>query len=208
MVSVSKMNPPDKPVQSKPPASANAASPRFVPMPLRQPARQASVVQVPQRPQTRSCRQPETVLAKTPARDGDEDGCSAVLSALDGIVDPLLYDTGTQSDTGSGENSEDGAEGACSTADGMCDLFATESTLDLDTLAGGLLPKSGDDGIFEVTLPGGQKMGVAVNMQAALARFHLSVLDDRLAERLRRRKMELQGHLERRMQKNVEITVL
>jgi hypothetical protein len=81
-------------------------------------------------------------------------------------------------------------------------------TLDMDELSAHLLPPTGDDGIFEVTLPNGQKMGVAVNMQPGNIRYHLSVSDEKTAERLRDRKMELQGHVERRIQQNVEIILL
>lgn len=83
-----------------------------------------------------------------------------------------------------------------------------DEQLDLSLLADEILPHCEDDGIFEVTLPDGQTLGVVVNLQGGRARIHLSASDDKLAGKLRRRQMELQGHLERRMQRNVEITVL
>jgi hypothetical protein len=81
-------------------------------------------------------------------------------------------------------------------------------SLDMDELAAQLLPPTADDGIFEVTLPNGHTIGVAVNFQPGNVRYHLSVSDEKSAERIRHRKMELQGHVERRIRQNVEIILL
>lgn len=116
--------------------------------------------------------------------------------------DALLPDAaeggGQERGPGAGENiKEQSALGEAGGAD-----------LDMKALAEELLPPAGDNGIFEVTLPNGQKMGVAVNVQPGNIRYHLSTSDEKMSDRLRQRKMELQGHLERRIQRNVEIILL
>lgn len=105
-----------------------------------------------------------------------------------------------------GSGDQEGEFGA-SESDGV-HAASGEDALDMDSLADELLAKAADNGIFEVTLPNGQKLGVVVNAQSNLVRFHLSAADEKLGDRLRRRQMELQGRLERRIHKNVDITVL
>ncbi len=65
-----------------------------------------------------------------------------------------------------------------------------------------------DDGVFELIFPSGQTLGVAVNSQPSKTEFLLSPSSSALGGWLREQKKELANHLERRMQKNINITVL
>lgn len=85
---------------------------------------------------------------------------------------------------------------------------AADGALDLQNLQEDLLPMTGDNGIFEVSLPGGETMGVVVNAQPALVSFLLSPSTEKMRMQLLPQKMELEGHLERRIHRNVKITVL
>jgi len=84
----------------------------------------------------------------------------------------------------------------------------SDGTLDPQHLANDLLPMTSDNGIFEVDLPGGETMGVVVNVQPAQVSFLLSPSSAKLGEQLRPQQMELARHLERRIHRNVKITVL
>jgi hypothetical protein len=107
-----------------------------------------------------------------------------------------------------GETGESAVEEPGTCHEGKELAEAGEGFLDMDDLARELMPMTGDDGIFEVILPNGKKMGVAVHIQPGSVRFHLSTSDDKFGDRLRQRKMELRTHLERRIHRNVDITVL
>jgi len=65
-----------------------------------------------------------------------------------------------------------------------------------------------DDGVFELIFPSGQTLGVAINSQPSKTDFLLSPSSSALGGWLREQKKELANNLERRMQKNINITVL
>ncbi|HJV73238.1 MAG TPA: hypothetical protein VJ654_03375 [Noviherbaspirillum sp.] len=111
---------------------------------------------------------------------------------------------GQGADDGDGEDQGGCGAGA---ADGVNGLDPNHE-FDCNALADSLLPMTAEDGIFEVLMPNGQTLGVAVSNQSTQVRLLLSPSDEKLAERLRRRKMELEGALGRRMNKYVDITVL
>jgi hypothetical protein len=79
---------------------------------------------------------------------------------------------------------------------------------EFDTLAANLADLGADNGIFEVTMPGGQKLGVAVTTQGAGVRFLMNSDDRDMIDRLKNCRVELQGAVERRIRRNVEIAVL
>lgn len=85
---------------------------------------------------------------------------------------------------------------------------AREAAFDAAALADELAPLGSNDGIFEVILPSGAVLGVAVSTQASAVRFLLSTPGSGLAAQLRRQRMELEGRLERRMGRHVTLTVL
>jgi hypothetical protein len=85
---------------------------------------------------------------------------------------------------------------------------AHEAAFDAAALADDLAPLGGNDGIFEIILPSGAVLGVAVSTQASGVRFLLSTPASGLAKQLRRQRMELEGRLERRMGRHVMLTVL
>jgi hypothetical protein len=70
------------------------------------------------------------------------------------------------------------------------------------------LPDGAESGIFEVTMPDGSSMGVAVNSQPALVSYLINPLTPQLASDLRQQRMELEGRLARRISRNVRIAVL
>lgn len=71
-----------------------------------------------------------------------------------------------------------------------------------------LLPTGENDGIFDVILPSGEHLGVVVSGKPSSLSYLLSPSSDKLASRLRRRRMELEDSLERLTHRNVNITVL
>lgn len=83
-----------------------------------------------------------------------------------------------------------------------------DSSMDSVTLANNLYGIAGEKGIFEVMMPNGQKMGVAVDAQPDQVSYLLTPSNEELDKKLRRHRMELEGRLERRIEKTVKITVL
>jgi hypothetical protein len=73
---------------------------------------------------------------------------------------------------------------------------------------GDALPDGAESGIFEVALPDGSSMGVAVNSQPELVSYLINPLTPQLASDLRQQRMELEGRLARRISRNVRIAVL
>ncbi|HEY0586896.1 MAG TPA: hypothetical protein VGD52_12240 [Pseudoduganella sp.] len=71
-----------------------------------------------------------------------------------------------------------------------------------------LLPAGDCSGIFEVQLPGGEMMAVAVDAGPATVAYHLKPASQGLAGRLRGQQKELTAHLERRIGKDVTLTIL
>ncbi|MFC7518731.1 hypothetical protein ACFQUU_27340 [Herbaspirillum sp. GCM10030257] len=116
---------------------------------------------------------------------------------------PWIAERGGSDGSGGDEGSGSGAD-----ASGGVHAAGLDSDLDCGTLADELLPMTADDGIFEILMPNGGTLGVAVSIQSAQVRLLLSPSDPKLGERLRRKKMELEGVLGRRMEKDVDITVL
>jgi hypothetical protein len=205
-----------EPEPAQPPRRNTAPPPRFVPpTPPRQsaqPATASAAAQAQRQKQQRSVLQErsaaagleraERLVEQGPGRAGNDQDQHPIQASSNDAPD---YEGPPTSQAESG----DSGRGGCLTCQEGNDLAgAGEGSLDPEALAEELLPHTGDDGIFEVTLPNGKKMGVAVNIQPGAVRFHLSTSDEKLGERLRQRKMELQGHLERRIQRNVDITVL
>lgn len=88
-------------------------------------------------------------------------------------------------------------------------IAALEPTLfETEALLAELLSIGKDDGIFEVILPGGQTLGIAVQSHGAEMRLLLSAADERFSARLKRQRTELEDALERRMERGVSIVVL
>jgi len=77
-----------------------------------------------------------------------------------------------------------------------------------DNLILRLLPAPQTSGIFEVLFPNGDTMGVMVDVGADSASFMLAPGTHGLRNLLRRRQMELEQGLARRMSKYVRLTVL
>lgn len=85
--------------------------------------------------------------------------------------------------------------------------WVADDSLSFQTLAS-LLPAGKDDGVFEVTLPGGEKMGVVVADLPSVVSYLLRPESDLLTSRLRGHEVELEGCLKRRIGRNVKVAVL
>jgi hypothetical protein len=195
-----------------------ASSPKFTPAMPRQTAQAASTsaaAQAQRQKQQRYAQQERAALAgrqqaaeqlaeQSAARANDRHSSA---EGSEGASDPESS-AHSESYTENGETGESAVEVPGTCHEGKEAANAGEGFLDMDDLARELMPMTGDDGIFEVILPNGKKMGVAVHIQPGAVRFHLSPSDDKFGERLRQRKMELRTHLERRIHRNVDITVL
>ncbi|MGZ5801331.1 MAG: hypothetical protein ACXWJK_18180 [Burkholderiaceae bacterium] len=70
------------------------------------------------------------------------------------------------------------------------------------------LAKMTDSGIFELLLPDGASLGVAVDVRTSGVGFLLSPSSDNLRTQLQTQQMELEGSLKRRMGCNVKIAIL
>lgn len=82
-------------------------------------------------------------------------------------------------------------------------LGATEEFSLCDELA-----SKTDSGIFEVLLPDGESLGVAVDVRATGIGFLLSPTSDKLRTRLQNQQMELEDVLKRHMGRSVKIAIL
>lgn len=84
---------------------------------------------------------------------------------------------------------------------------ALDDPLDCTALAS-LLPCGENDGIFDVVLPSGDRLGVVVSGRPSSLSYLLSPSTEKLGSRLRRHRMELEESLEQLTHRNVKITVL
>ena len=84
---------------------------------------------------------------------------------------------------------------------------ALDDPLDCTALAS-LLPSGENDGIFDVVLPSGDRLGVVVSGRPSSLSYLLSPSTEKLGSRLRRHRMELEESLEQLTHRNVNITVL
>ncbi|WP_211474751.1 hypothetical protein [Collimonas humicola] len=125
--------------------------------------------------------------------DGQDDAGERLAGAAAGAA-------GAQEPAGAEPGAANAGQAACGQAQ------PTGGGDDFDTVL--QLPITGDNGIFEVALPGGETMGVVVNAQASQVSLLLTPSSEKTGGRLRQRRMELEGRLERQMQRNVKITIL
>ncbi|WP_154667940.1 hypothetical protein [Pseudoduganella violaceinigra] len=113
-----------------------------------------------------------------------------------------------EDDSGGGQHGGEGESGqgeegpaAAGGAPASCDTCEAQEVA-------ALLPAGDCSGIFEVRLPNGQVMGVAVDSGPASVSYHLKPAGRELAGRLRGQQRELTAHLERRIGKDVILTIL
>lgn len=110
-------------------------------------------------------------------------------------------------ETGAGEQGDEPAEHGEGDAAASGSVPKSPDTCDAQEIAA-LLPSGDCSGIFEVHLPGGQMMGVAVDSGPASVAYHLKPAGKALADRLRSQQRELKPRLERRIGKDVTLTIL
>ena len=107
---------------------------------------------------------------------------------------------------GRGGGEDDGGDSTDITSEAVGDAGADD---ELDShLIAALLAQSHDSGMFEVLLPGGETLGVAVDVRPEAVDYLLTPPSPGLAAQLRGRQMELAGHLGQRIGRSVRITVL
>ncbi len=181
--------PPDAPPPLKKPAAGAPPAPFTPARP-----RATAVAVAPARP----ARAGAAASASERARDsaaGEARADAGALTRFDPLFSPI-----DQDEEGSGRRG--GASSASTDAAG-----ALDQELDSAELAR-LLPVGGNDGIFDVALPGGERMGVVVSGQSGSLSYLLSPSTEKLGARLRRQRMELESRVERLTHRNVNITVL
>lgn len=108
-----------------------------------------------------------------------------------------------------GQGDEDESEDGGIAGAGVDDAGDAGAQQELDSqLVAALLVQSHDSGMFEVLLPGGDTLGVAVDVRPDAVDYLLTPASDRLAAQLRSRQMELAGQLGQRIGRSVRLTVL
>jgi hypothetical protein len=110
---------------------------------------------------------------------------------------------GGQQDKGGG-----GGGGGSSSAAAVQSAMVASAGLDISILVDELAPMCANDGVFELILPDGECLGVAVSEGSSHVGLLLSPRSSKLAERLRKRQRELKEGLEQRIGRDVTITVL
>ncbi|EJL88979.1 hypothetical protein PMI16_02127 [Herbaspirillum sp. CF444] len=149
----------------------------------------------PLRQQARTQNNDERDTRKSNQRN--ETAGAGTLSASSVWLPPGLFDAS------GGDGHSGGGHEACEQAGAADD----SGDCDAEALLG-LLPSDGQSGIFEILLPNGERMGVMVDVRESSASFLLSPSGDRLRDLLRKKRMELEEGLARRMDKYVRLAVL
>jgi|GEM_PF-3371365 len=112
-------------------------------------------------------------------------------------------------DGGGGQQDKGGGGGGGnSSAAAVQSAVVANAGLDISVLIDELAPMCANDGVFELILPDGERLGVAVSEGSSHVGLLLSPRSNKLAERLRKRQRELKEGLEQRMGRDVTITVL
>lgn len=105
-----------------------------------------------------------------------------------------------------GSGGDEDGDGTPATSEASTDM-GTQDELEGALLAA-LLAQGPDSGLFEVLLPGGEALGVAVDARPEVVDYLLTPASERLGEQLRGRQMELAGQLRQRIGRSVRVTVL
>ncbi|WUR13063.1 hypothetical protein E7V67_025800 [[Empedobacter] haloabium] len=148
------------------------------------------------RPQRRPADKPPPGRDAPPSREQEE--------AAGRRADGLAVAPCREREQGSGDG-EDG-DGTPAASEVSADL-GTQDELEGALLAA-LLAQGPDSGMFEVLLPGGDTLGVAVDVRPEAIDYLLTPASERLGEQLRGRQMELAGQLRQRIGRSVRVTVL
>lgn len=110
-------------------------------------------------------------------------------------------------DGGGGGGSQQGEQHNGASGSGELTAQAQADRGECDVLLD-LLPTDGDSGIFELIMPGGERLGVVADVSSSRASFLLSTSSERLRQMLGRRRMELEGALAQRMGRDVSLAVI
>jgi hypothetical protein len=190
-----------------------ALLPAARPTPARPAARRAELATpTPPAPPPRSAQpqapvivaRPQRRLADKPAPGRDAPPSRELEDAAERRGDGLAIAACREREQGSGDN-EDG-DGTPAASEVSADM-GMQDELDSALLAA-LLAQGPDSGMFEVLLPGGDSLGVAVDARPEAIDYLLTPASERLGEQLRGRQMELAGQLRQRIGRSVRVTVL
>jgi hypothetical protein len=141
--------------------------------------------------------------------DDDAEDEDSADSFYTGDLSSQLLPLAPAGDTGTASGAGGAAAPAPSAAANRVEGAQTDdASLGLDALAANLSGLGSDNGIFEVSMPNGQQLGVAVSVQPNGVRFLMSPADNALRDRIKNCRMELEGAVERHINKDVEIAVL
>ncbi|EGF33477.1 hypothetical protein IMCC9480_3914 [Oxalobacteraceae bacterium IMCC9480] len=110
--------------------------------------------------------------------------------------------------TAAAQRQHDGQDGQTDNSWNAAGLADGIDQFDADMLAGQLAPLSANDGLFEVLLPNGKKLSVAMTTTANRLRILLSSDAEDLNAQLKRKKKELEQCIARRTGKDVVLSVL
>lgn len=107
------------------------------------------------------------------------------------------------------EQERGGEQGEEGTSLGSVAAVDSEEQEELHSaLIAALLGHAHESGMFEVLLPGGEALGVAVDVRPGAIDYLLTPASERTATQLRGRQMELAGQLGQRIGRSVRVTVL
>ena len=204
--------PPPKPRQLKLPP--RPPTPRDDSSDARPPPRPATSTSQPRRQTQASLANQRTVTRQQAERDARQASAErAQEQAEQAAVLPYAGQGGQSGQGGQGggggdqQRGRDDEPGSAAGAGRPDALEPAVDELDCHLLAS-LLPSGADDGIFEVLLPGGDKLGVAVDVGARSTSLLLMPSSERLRTQIKKKRMELENALERRMETQVRLTVL
>lgn len=183
-----------RPAQARPQARRAELATPAPPTPPRPTQPQASAIVA--RPQRRPAEKAAPGRDAPPSREQEQ--------AAERRGDGLAIAPCREREQGSGDG-EDG-DGTPAASEVNADM-GMQDELEGALLAA-LLAQGPDSGMFEVLLPGGDTLGVAVDARPEAIDYLLTPASERLGEQLRGRQMELAGQLRQRIGRSVRVTVL
>lgn len=119
----------------------------------------------------------------------------------------LLTVDGQGGQRGQGGGSEGDEQSGGTGAAGVRGVPDDAGELDCALLAEAL-PPAGASGLFEVLLPGGARLGVAIDIGPRYTSLLLMPSSERLRAQIKKKRMELENTLAQRMETSVRLTVL
>ncbi|MBP0597313.1 hypothetical protein J8I26_04305 [Herbaspirillum sp. LeCh32-8] len=185
----------------KPPAVARAAEPEARPAPRPAPPQRA------QRHANQGQASPRAAPRQLTERDTRSAAAQDALSAA-GLPLLLVVD-GQGGQRGQGGGGGNDGEEQAGGAGGASVHGTVDAAAELDcALLAASMPVPGEEGIFDVLLPCGARLGVAVDIGQRSTSILLMPSTERLRAQIKKKKTELENRLAQRMETPVRLTVL